>query len=72
MKKKKNIFEAQEQSVALPESSKPEIEQKMEKEVWTRDSIVNVNKMKQPKNFAELIEGKYMDEHIENQREKDR
>lgn len=44
----------------------------MEKEVWTRDSIVNVNKMKQPKNFNELIEGKYMDEHIENQREKDR
>lgn len=50
----------------------PEKVQKMEKEVWTRDSIVNVNKMRQPKNFAELIEGKYMDEHIENQREKDR
>tara|TARA_B110000285_G_C15122463_1_gene618072 strand:- start:684 stop:821 length:138 start_codon:yes stop_codon:yes gene_type:complete len=42
-----------------------EKQQKMEKEVWTRDSIVNVNKMKQPKTFNELIEGKYMDEHIE-------
>jgi hypothetical protein len=59
--KKKNGLDSTQADVLEAEKT-----QKMDKEVWTRDSIVNVNKMKQPKNFAELIEGKYMDEHIEN------
>ena len=40
--------------------------------VWTRDSIVNVNRMKQPESFAELIEGKYQSNYMESQKEKDR
>jgi len=40
--------------------------------VWTRDSVIDVKKMRQPETFAKLMEGKYTDSHVEDQREKDR
>ena len=43
LKKKTNIFEEKNTN---GQEDKPEKVQKSEKEVWTRDSIVNVNKMK--------------------------
>ena len=43
-----------------------------ESDVWTRDSIVNVNKMRQPDTFAELIQFDYQKAHIEKCQERDR
>ena len=52
--------------------SKASTSQSTKVEVWTRDSIVNVNKMRQPESFKELIAGEYQNQHIESQKEKDR
>ena len=41
-------------------------------DVWTRDSIINVSKMRQPESFAELIGGQYQKAHIEECQERDR